>query len=143
MTDESLIYDGECGFCRWALAKLLAWDRGGALRPVALQDPEAVELLAGMGEEERMASWHLVAGGGGVRSAGAALAPTLRRLPGGRPAAALAERLPGLAERAYRLAADRRGLLGRLVTSGARGRADRRIASRRRAASRHPRPPSP
>ena len=34
----ALLYDADCGFCRWAAAKVLAWDRRGTLRPVALQD---------------------------------------------------------------------------------------------------------
>lgn len=144
MDDAIVLYDRDCGFCRWALSKVLAWDRRQTLRPVALQDPEAAELLAGMGEEERMASWHLVAGGE-VRSGGAALPPLLRRLPGGGPAAALAERMPRTADAGYRAVAGRRSAFGRLVTSGARSRADRRIASRlasRGAASSPPRTPA-
>jgi len=134
MPDAIVLYDADCGFCRWSLAKVLAWDRRGTLRPVALQDHEAAELLAGMGEGERMDSWHL-ATDGEVRSGGAAFAPLLRRLPGARPVAALAERFPGAAERGYRFVVDRRGALGRLVTSGARRRAEARIASRAVASS--------
>jgi predicted DCC family thiol-disulfide oxidoreductase YuxK len=129
MADEVVLYDRDCGFCRWTLAKLLAWDRGGALRPVAIQDPEAAEFLEGLAEDERLASWHLSADGR-VRSGGAAFAPVLRLLPGGRAPAAIAGRFPGAADRAYRLVAGNRSRLGRLVTSGARSRADRRIASR-------------
>ncbi|MDP9187873.1 MAG: DUF393 domain-containing protein, partial [Actinomycetota bacterium] len=62
----AVLYDRDCGFCRWSLSKLLAWDRSGRLRPVALQDPEADRLLAGMPEEERMDSWHWVTGDGDV-----------------------------------------------------------------------------
>jgi predicted DCC family thiol-disulfide oxidoreductase YuxK len=109
---------------------VLAWDRRRVLRPVALQDPEAQRLLAGMGEEERMASWHLVTPDGRVVSGGAAFAPLGRLLPGARPAAALAERFPRAAERAYRLVADHRSPLGRLVTGGAAARARRRIEAR-------------
>jgi predicted DCC family thiol-disulfide oxidoreductase YuxK len=109
---------------------VLEWDRRRALRPVALQDPEAQRLLAGLGEEDRMASWHLVASDGRVLSGGAAFAPLGRLLPGGRPLAALAERFPRAAERAYRLVADHRSALGRLVTRGAAGRARRRIETR-------------
>jgi predicted DCC family thiol-disulfide oxidoreductase YuxK len=129
-TGATLLYDRDCGLCRWSLGKVLAWDRRRALRPVALQDPEARELLSGMGEEERMASWHLVTNDGAVRSAGAAFAPLLRRLPGGRPLAWAAERLPGPTERGYRFVADHRSAFGSLVTSSARRRADRRIDSR-------------
>ncbi len=129
MSKPAILYDANCGFCRWSLAKVLAWDRRGALRPVALQEPEAERLLAGMEAPERMASWHLVEDGR-VRSGGTALAPLLRALPGGRPLAALAERAPGTAEWGYRFVADRRGFLGRLLTDGARRRAGARIAAR-------------
>ena len=116
--------------CRWSLAKVLAWDRRRALRPVALQDPEAARLLAGLDEDERMASWHLIGPDGRVVSGGAAFVPLGRLLPGGRPLAALAERWPRAAERAYRLVADHRSALGRLVTRGAAARARRRIEAR-------------
>jgi predicted DCC family thiol-disulfide oxidoreductase YuxK len=132
MPDAIVLYDDDCGFCRWCLAKLLAWDRRRTLRPIPLQDPEAGKLLAGMPEAERMASWHLVADGE-VRSGGAALAPLLRRLPGGDPLAALAERLPRAVAGGYRFVANHRTAFGRFVTSGSRRRADRRIASRKSA----------
>ena len=47
---------------------LLAWDRWGRLRAVALQAPEGDELLPGLGRHQQMASWHLVAPAGCVRS---------------------------------------------------------------------------
>ncbi len=145
MAGAIVLYDGDCGFCRWSLAKLLAWDRRGALRPVALQDPEADRLLAGMDDPDRMASWHLVVNGE-LWSAGAALAPMLRLLPGGRLAAAPLERLPRSVDRAYRAIAERRTTLGKLVTSGMRRRAEARIASRSSATPPHqplaPRPGS-
>jgi predicted DCC family thiol-disulfide oxidoreductase YuxK len=127
----TILYDRDCGFCRWSLAKLLGWDRRRALRPLAIQDPEAEALLSAMSEEERMASWHLAETGGRRHSAGAAFPPLLRLLPGGRPLAALAARAPRLTERGYRWVADHRSRLGRLISDGARRRADRRIAARR------------
>ena len=81
----TILFDGKCGFCRRWVSRLLRWDRNGRLRPVALQDPEADELLGDMDEEQRMASWHLVEADGRVYSAGAAFPPLLRLLPGGRP----------------------------------------------------------
>jgi predicted DCC family thiol-disulfide oxidoreductase YuxK len=128
----TLLYDADCGFCRWSLGKLLAWDRRGALRPMTLQSPEAERLLAGMPPEERMASWHLVDAEGRIHSAGAGFAPLLRLLPGGLPLAAIAARAPRTIERAYRWVAGRRSLWGKLVTDGAKCRADRRIAERLR-----------
>ena len=98
---------------------------------MALQDPEADTLLAGMGEEERMGSWHLAEADGEVRSAGAAFEPLLRVLPGGSPLAALAARAPGLTERAYRLVSGNRTPIGRRLSDGAKRRADERIAKRR------------
>ena len=92
MPTTTLIYDSDCGFCRWLLAKLLAWDRRGALRPVALETEEADRLLAGMPKERQMASWHLVDADGRVSSAGAGFAPVFRLLPGGSPLASLAVR---------------------------------------------------
>jgi predicted DCC family thiol-disulfide oxidoreductase YuxK len=110
-----VLYDSDCGFCRWALDKILSWDRTGNLRPVALQSAEAAELLDGMPEEERMASWHLLAADGKVYSGGAAAAPLLRLLPRGSPVAALVAALPGPTDRAYRWVARNRDRLGRLV----------------------------
>jgi predicted DCC family thiol-disulfide oxidoreductase YuxK len=132
-----VIYDGDCGFCRWSLALLLCWDRvrGGrrshqplSLRPLPLRTGEAEDLLADLSEEQRDASWHLVVDGTRF-SAGAALAPALRRLPGGRVPAALFARFPAATERAYRWVADHRGVLGRFVPSRARRWADRVIAA--------------
>jgi predicted DCC family thiol-disulfide oxidoreductase YuxK len=119
-----LVYDGACGFCRRSLELVLRWDRRGRLRPLALQDPEAHELLGGLPEAERLASWHLVTVDGAVHSAGAAFPPLLRLLPGGPPLAALAERFPHATERGYRLVARNRGRLGRVLRSrSSRGRA--------------------
>jgi predicted DCC family thiol-disulfide oxidoreductase YuxK len=104
-----ILFDYGCGFCRRSVERVLRWDRQGRLRPVALQDPEADELLDGMDEERKMASWHLVAADGRVYSGGAAFPPLLRLLPGGRPLAAVTAAFPGLTERAYRYVARTRG----------------------------------
>jgi predicted DCC family thiol-disulfide oxidoreductase YuxK len=101
--------------------RILRWDRHRRLRPVAMQDPEAGELLAGMEEPARTGSWHLVTADGRVYSAGAAFPPLLRLLPGGRPLAVLASAFPGLTERGYRWVARTRGPAVRSDSS--RGRA--------------------
>ena len=113
MPQATLLYDRDCGFCRWSLAKVLAWDRRRAVRPVALDSPEAEQALAGI-------------------PAGAAFAPLLRLLPGGSPLAALADRAPTATDRAYRWVAGHRSLWGKLVTERAKRRADERIAERLR-----------
>jgi predicted DCC family thiol-disulfide oxidoreductase YuxK len=130
MSDATLFYDSDCGFCRWCLGKVLAWDRRRSLRPVAIQSEEADRLLAGMPEEQRLASWHLVDPDGTVRSAGAAFPGLFRLLPGGGPLAALSSRAPRATDRAYRWVAGNRSRWGKLVTDGAKRRADRRIAER-------------
>jgi predicted DCC family thiol-disulfide oxidoreductase YuxK len=121
VSDAVLLYDADCGFCRWAVDKLLAWDRAGRLRPAALQSPEADRLLPGLDEETKMASWHLVIDGN-VYSGGAAAAPLLRLLPGGRPVAPVVAAFPGMTDRAYRLVARNRDRFGRLA--GARCEVD-------------------
>ena len=81
--DWRVLYDADCGFCRWSLAQLLALDRRQRLRPVALGTSEANGLLADLDPEARAASWHLVSPDGRRWSAGEAAPPLLRLLPGG------------------------------------------------------------
>lgn len=114
--DHLILYDRTCGFCKWSLNKVLAWDgRRRRLRPVALQDEEAVQLLGGMPRERQLASWHLVLPDGRVRSGGAAAAPLARLLPGGRPLAWLLERSPRATDRAYAGVAGNRDRLAKLL----------------------------
>lgn len=130
MTQSIVIYDADCGFCRWTLALLLRADRHRRLRPLALGAPEADALLADLEPEQRIASWHLVSPDGTRTSAGVALPEVLRLLPGGgRPAAALA-RIPGPTERGYRWVADRRSKLSRAVPGSAKRRATALIQAR-------------
>jgi predicted DCC family thiol-disulfide oxidoreductase YuxK len=113
-----LLYDPDCGFCRWCTAKVLAWDRRRRVRPVPIED------------EALLSSWHLIAPDGRRYSAGAAFPPLLRLLPYGAPLAAVFARFPRATERGYRLVADNRSLFGKLVSRGARERATRRIRER-------------
>jgi predicted DCC family thiol-disulfide oxidoreductase YuxK len=110
-----IIYDANCGFCRWSLSKILSWDRHHSLRPVPLQSEEADKLLDGMDPETKMRSWHLVTPDGMIYSEGAAVPPLAKLLPGGRPIASLASTLPGTTTRLYRWVADHRDRLARLV----------------------------
>ncbi|HTR74187.1 MAG TPA: hypothetical protein VMH33_02880 [Solirubrobacterales bacterium] len=150
----TVIYDADCGFCRWCLAVLLSWDHAGgsgsggthgrpsppnlqvrwgrsavfgALRPLPLDTEEADRLLADLTPEQRAASWHLVDDEGRRTSAGAALAPAFSLLPGGRYPATVFAHFPGATERGYRRVAEHRGLLGRFVPGRARRWADRII----------------
>jgi predicted DCC family thiol-disulfide oxidoreductase YuxK len=110
----ALLYDRDCGFCRWSADKILAWDRG-RLRPVEIQSEEGQRLLAPVPEGERLDSWHLVTADGEVRSAGAGAAPLAALLPGGRPLAALFRAFPRATERAYRWVASHRDLFARVL----------------------------
>ena len=130
MPGWAVLYDADCGFCKWLLSALLRWDRAGRLQPIALQRPEAEELLRELTPTERMASWHLVSPSGERHSGGAALAPLLRVLPAGRiPAAGLA-RLPNLTDRGYRWVAEHRSQLSRWVPSRAKHSAAQRVERR-------------
>jgi predicted DCC family thiol-disulfide oxidoreductase YuxK len=129
---HTILFDGNCGFCRWSLALILCWDRRHLLRPVSLQDVEADRLLADIPEAQRMRSWHLVLPNGVVRSAGSAAGPLFRLLPGGKSLASLFERFPCMTRAGYRCVAQHGNLLGRLLTERARHWADVRIEDRGR-----------
>jgi predicted DCC family thiol-disulfide oxidoreductase YuxK len=131
-----VFYDSDCGFCRWSLGLLLRLDRDHRLAPVKLSEPQADRFLGDLTEEQRTASWHLVAPGGQRWSAGSALAPVARLLRGGSAPAALLERVPGLAERGYDWVAAHRGTFGRWLPAEAKRRATRLIDSRRDAGDR-------
>ena len=111
----TVLYDEDCGFCKWALDKILAWDRRRALTPVAIQSEEGQGLLVSVPEPERLDSWHLALPSGEIRSAGAAAEPLARILPAGRPLAFLFRSFPGATDRAYRYVADHRDRFARLV----------------------------
>jgi predicted DCC family thiol-disulfide oxidoreductase YuxK len=113
--DHTVLYDSDCGFCKWSLDKILAWDRDDRLRPVAIQSPEGQELLAGVPPEKRLDSWHLVEPGGRVSSAGDGAPPLARVLPGGRPLAFVFARFPRATERAYGFVAGHRDWFARRI----------------------------
>ena len=115
-----LLYDADCGLCKFVVARVLELDRGHRYRPLALQDPRAPELLPGMGEEQRMESFHVVRSDGTVRSAGDGLAELVPPL----------KRFPRASSRLYRLVAGNRDRLGKLIPDAARRQAARRIDAR-------------
>ena len=110
-----ILYDEDCGFCKWSLNKILTWDRRRLLRPVAIQSAEGRTLLAHVPESKHLDSWHLVLPTGEALSAGAAAAPLAALLPGGRPLAALFRRFPGATDRSYRLVARNRDRFARAL----------------------------
>jgi predicted DCC family thiol-disulfide oxidoreductase YuxK len=110
-----LLYDRDCGFCKWSLDKILAWDRRGRLRAEPIQGAEGERLLTHMAPSERLESWHLVTPAEEVISGGAAAQPLARLLPGGLPLTFLFRSFPGLTDRAYRCVAGNRDRLARLL----------------------------
>lgn len=122
-----MIYDRDCGFCRWSLATLLALDRSHRVRPVPLGTPAADELLADLTTPERVASWHLISPAGRRDSAGAGAAPLLRLLRGGRFPSMLLAAAPRTTDHVYRWVADHRSSLSKLVPARAKARASERI----------------
>jgi predicted DCC family thiol-disulfide oxidoreductase YuxK len=109
----TVIYDGECGFCRQSVELLQRWDREHVLRFVPFQDAAAVARF-GIALPALAAALHLVFPDGRVY-AGADAAPELLRLLPGKRWLAPWFRVPGvlpLARRVYaRIAAQRRCLV--------------------------------
>ena len=125
-----VLYDGDCGLCKWLLAGLLWFDRAERLRPLALQRPEAEALLADLDPADRMASMHLVAPDGTRTSAGEAMPALLRLLSGGRLPAAVLARFPRLTSAGYRWVATHRIGISRFVPRRAKQRAAERVRER-------------
>ena len=115
MSRTTVLYDRDCGFCKWALNKISLWDRGDRLEPVAIQSDEGQRLLSALDPDERLDSWHLVTEGGKLCSGGAAAAPLARVLPAGRPLAALFAAFPRPTAAAYRFVANNRSGFARLL----------------------------
>jgi predicted DCC family thiol-disulfide oxidoreductase YuxK len=119
----TLIYDGECGFCRRAVAALRRRDRGGRLGFVPLQDPQVGTRWPALDPARLDQAMHLILPDGRVL-AGAAAAPEIRRrLPRWRWAAWTFS-MPGVAalsSRIYAFIARNRHRLG-CRTSGCRVR---------------------
>ena len=131
MTRAVLIWDGDCGFCRWCVARVLRLDQRRRLRPVTLQSEEGRALTAHLGREVAEASWHLAMPDGRLLSGGAAFAGLGELVPAAAPLGVLARRFPGPVDRVYRVGAgnrDRFGALTRRIGNADRDR--RRITER-------------
>ena len=124
--ESIVLYDEDCGFCKWSLNKILAWDRSRRLRPVPIQSEEGERLLADVAPETRLDSWHLVDADGRLDSAGAAVPPLARLLPWGGPLAAVFAAFPAATDRGYRYVARHRDRWARIL------RIDAACAVRRR-----------
>lgn len=130
--NATVLYDRDCGFCRWTLAQLLRWDRARRLRPVPIQSDEGQRLLARVPEEKRLESWHLVTADGEVRSAEKGFPGLFGRLPAGAPIALFTGALPGPFGAGYRLLVANRTRLGRRIGARRRDEATRFLDERER-----------
>ena len=111
----TVLYDEDCGFCRWSTDKLRAWDRRRRLTFAAIQSARGAELLDAVPVPDRLASMHAVTQDGRVWSAGHAVRVVLADLPGGGILSSIAAAFPGATEWLYRLVARHRDRLGRLL----------------------------
>ena len=136
-----MLYDEDCGFCKWSLDKILAWDRSHKLRPVPIQSEEGQRLLAAVPEEQRLDSWHLVEPWDGElrrRCGGAALRSLAGRAPAGRrrrarsrPDRARLPRRRGQPRPPRSPPADRRELLGQALARASASNSSETSQSRR------------
>ena len=115
MGEATLLYDADCGFCRWSTDRIRRWDRRRTLRVIPIRSAEGDALLGDMDPRTKTASWHFVDAKGVVRSGGDAAAPLFALLPGGKPLATMANLFPGATGRLYRLVARNRERLGRAL----------------------------
>jgi predicted DCC family thiol-disulfide oxidoreductase YuxK len=111
MANVTVAYDEDCGACRWTADHLRRWDRRGRLAFVSIQ--QAGALLDPVPAAERLDAMHAISRDGAVFTGGAAIPVIARELPAAAPVAWLTARLPGVTERIYRAAAERRTRFGR------------------------------
>lgn len=119
-----VLYDADCGFCRWAMAWAVRRDHRHVLVTAPIQSPLGSELLVDVLPGDRLRSAHVVWDDGRRRSGGAAAADVLSVLPSTRVLGRLAHSLPRATAWLYGVVAARRQSFGRLVGREARRRAD-------------------
>lgn len=119
-----VLYDADCGFCRWAVAWAVRRDHHHVLVTVPIQSPLGSELLVDVVPSDRLRSAHVVRDDGCRRSGGAAAADVLSVLAPTRVLGRLAHGLPRTTALLYGVVAARRNIFGRLVGKKARRRAD-------------------
>jgi predicted DCC family thiol-disulfide oxidoreductase YuxK len=112
---NAVLYDEDCGFCRWSTDKLKAWDARRRLTFAAIQSARGAELLVAVPEAQRLDSMHAVTPDGRVWSGGQAVRVILAELPGGSVPASIAAAFPGATDTTYRLVARHRERLGRIL----------------------------
>src|SRR5437773_10355723 len=51
---RAALFDADCGFCRWSVRQILAWDRRGRVHAATIQSEEGERLLAEMPPGRRL-----------------------------------------------------------------------------------------
>ncbi|WP_372790253.1 thiol-disulfide oxidoreductase DCC family protein [Paraconexibacter sp.] len=134
--DLTVLYDADCGFCRWSVAWLLRHARDGAVAALAIQSSEGRAVLhaAGVPPDRALRSAHAIPAGaepGALRSGGDAgpMVAAVLRGPLGRAAAMVIRAAPAPLRRAgYSQLAAHRVAAGRLVSARRRAAADAVLA---------------
>jgi predicted DCC family thiol-disulfide oxidoreductase YuxK len=119
-----ILYDADCGFCRWTVAWALKRDTRGVLDTITIQSDEATGMLADLDPVQRLRSMHVMHDNDRRESGGAAMRAVLEALPSTRRAAWFAAVWPQAADVLYTVVARNRRHFGRFVSAAARQRAD-------------------
>ncbi|MTD46719.1 DUF393 domain-containing protein [Conexibacter sp. W3-3-2] len=133
----TVLYDADCGFCRWSVAWILRHVPAGSIVPRTIQSPEGQALLeaAGVPPQDRLRAAHAHRAGDppqALRSGGdvAPMVAPLLRGRTGRAAGLGARALPGPVRRLlYGQVATNRVAIGRLVSQRRRAEADALLAA--------------
>ena len=112
----TLLYDGDCRFCRFAARTADRLDRERRIALLPFDDPDALELVERLPAGERAASWQLVLPDGRRASRGRGVVELLR-VTGRAPRLAWSLRLLPL-DHLYAVVARHRPALGKLVPDG-------------------------
>jgi predicted DCC family thiol-disulfide oxidoreductase YuxK len=126
-----VLYDADCGFCRWAMAWAMNHDDRNQLVPVPIESELGGELLDDLEPTARLRSAHAIADDGKRRSGGAAVAAVLGLIQPAHLGARLARGLPRITNLLYGVVAKQRVGFGRFVDQDARQCADQLLEARR------------
>jgi predicted DCC family thiol-disulfide oxidoreductase YuxK len=109
----TVLFDDDCGFCRWSIDRIRRLDRRGRLALAPIQSADGAWLLRELPPDRRLATMHAVTPDGRVWSGGEAVRVTMAQLPGGILPSRLAAAFPELTDRLYRSVAGNRELFGK------------------------------
>src|SRR4029453_97190 len=107
-----LLYDDDCGFCRWSAERIRRLDRCGRLVFAAIQSARGAELLRVVPPKLRLTTVHAVTADGPGWAGGGAGKDIGGELPGGSLPGRTLDAFPGTADAVYRYVARHRERLG-------------------------------